>query len=103
MASCASTALSSPRSATNSRLLVACGQHAAAEELESDVWRVVEATAANYSSMHQDVRLGRRTEIAYLLGHACTTADALGVAVPRLHDLHDRLREYLGLRGLPTD
>ncbi len=53
--------------------------------------------------MHQDVRLGRRTEIAYLLGHACTTADALGVAVPRLHDLHDRLREYLGLRGLPTD
>ena len=86
-----------------SRLLAACGQHAAAEELESDVWRVVEATAANYSSMHQDVRLGRRTEIAYLLGHACTTADALGVAVPRLHDLHDRLREYLGLRGLPTD
>lgn len=53
--------------------------------------------------MHQDVRLGRRTEIAYLLGHACTTADALGVAVPRLHDLHDRLSEYLGLRGLPTD
>ncbi|WP_045158882.1 putative 2-dehydropantoate 2-reductase [Stutzerimonas stutzeri] len=86
-----------------SRLLAACGQHAAAEELESDVWRVVEATAANYSSMHQDVRLGRRTEIAYLLGHACTTADALGVAVPRLHDLHDRLRECLGLRGLPTD
>ncbi len=86
-----------------SRLLAACGQHAAAEELESDVWRVVEATAANYSSMHQDVRLGRRTEIAYLLGHACTTADALGVSVPRLHDLHDRLREYLGLRGLPTD
>ncbi len=65
--------------------------------------RVIEATAANYSSMYQDVRLGRRTEIAYLLGHACRSADALGLAVPLLHDLHDRLRKRLSLRGLPTD
>lgn len=86
-----------------SELLGACGQAAAGEELERDVLRVIEATAANYSSMYQDVRLGRRTEITYLLGHACRSADSLGLAVPRLHALHRRLREHLSQRGLPTD
>ncbi|OCX91646.1 MAG: 2-dehydropantoate 2-reductase [Pseudomonas sp. CO183] len=84
-------------------LLSACGQAPAAEDLQRDVLRVIEATAANYSSMYQDVRLGRRTEIAYLLGHACRSADSLGLAVPRLHALHQRLREHLSQRGLPTD
>ncbi|MCQ4296886.1 putative 2-dehydropantoate 2-reductase [Pseudomonas stutzeri] len=84
-------------------LLTACDQAAAAEDLEREVRRVIEATAANYSSMYQDVRLGRRTEIAYLLGHACRSADSLGLAVPRLHELHRRLREHLSQRGLPTD
>jgi len=84
-------------------LLEANGQAPAATDLQDEVLRVIEATAANYSSMYQDVRLGRRTEIAYLLGHACRSADALGVAVPLLHDLHDRLRKRLSLRGLPTD
>ncbi|MGE6190364.1 putative 2-dehydropantoate 2-reductase [Stutzerimonas stutzeri] len=84
-------------------LLSACGQAPAADDLQRDVLRVIEATAANYSSMYQDVRLGRRTEIAYLLGHACRSADSLGLAVPRLHALHQRLREHLSQRGLPTD
>lgn len=85
------------------RLLVASGQPAAADDLENEVLRVIEATAANYSSMHQDVRLGRRTEIAYLLGHACATAQTLGLPTPKLHALHQRLREHLRQRGLPTD
>lgn len=85
------------------QLLTACGQARAAEHLEKDVLRVIDATAANYSSMYQDVQRGRRTEIAYLLGHACGSADSLGLAVPRLHALHQRLREHLGQRGLPTD
>ena len=85
------------------RLLVASGQPAAADALENEVLRVIEATAANYSSMHQDVRLGRRTEIAYLLGHACATAQTLGLPTPKLHALHQRLREHLRQRGLPTD
>lgn len=85
------------------RLLVASGQPAAANDLENEVLRVIEATAANYSSMHQDVRLGRRTEIAYLLGHACATAETLGLPTPKLHALHQRLREHLRQRGLPTD
>lgn len=84
-------------------LLAACDQAAAADGLEGEVLRVIEATAANYSSMYQDVRLGRRTEIAYLLGHACRSADSLDLAVPRLQELYRRLREHLSQRGLPTD
>ena len=51
-------------------LLERCGQPAAAENLQSEVERVIQATAANYSSMHQDVTSQRRTEISYLLGYA---------------------------------
>lgn len=82
--------------------LLEANASAAACDLQVEVLRVIEATAANYSSMHQDVRLGRRTEIAYLLGHACATADSLGLPVPKLRELHRRLCEYLRQRGLPT-
>ena len=29
--------------------------------------------------------------------------DSLGLALPRLHELHRHLREHLSQRGLPTD
>jgi len=86
-----------------STLLEANGQATAAIDLHGEVLRVIEATAVNYSSMYQDVRLGRRTEIDYLLGYACRSAYSLGLVVPLLHDLHRQLREHLSLRGLPTD
>lgn len=82
-------------------LLRGCGQAAAAENLEDDVWRVVEATAANYSSMYQDVVQGRRTEVRYLLGYACTAAARAGLQLPRLLALQQRLLAHLDARGLP--
>ncbi len=63
-------------------LLRAAGQDAAALDLHAEVLRVIDGTAANYSSMHQDVARGRRTEIAYLLGHACLEAARLGLEPP---------------------
>ncbi len=84
-------------------LLLACGQSAAADQLQSEVERVIVATAANYSSMHQDVAAGRRTEIAYLLGYAWHEAQRLGLQLPHLEDLQRRLRAHLGARGLPLD
>lgn len=83
------------------QLLHATGFEAAARELQSDVERVITATAANFSSMYQDVANGRRSEIAYLLGHACREGDRLQLALPQLRALHERLREYLRARGLP--
>lgn len=86
-----------------SELLQRCGQPDAAEDLHSDVLRVIQATAANYSSMHQDVAQGRRTEINYLLGHACATAERHGIVVPHLQQLKVRLVKHLTDRGLPAN
>ncbi|WP_394561630.1 putative 2-dehydropantoate 2-reductase [Aquipseudomonas alcaligenes] len=84
-------------------LLHACGQGAAASDLHQDVLRVIDGTAANFSSMYQDVARGRRTEIGYLLGYALREAQRLQLDLPRLDDLLQRLREHLTARGLPVD
>lgn len=84
-------------------LLHRCGQPEAAEGLDEQVQRVILATAANYSSMYQDVRHGRRTEVHYLLGHACRAAARHALEVPHLERLHQRLVDSLNARGLPSD
>ena len=86
-----------------SRILVACNQAEAADELEEEVLRVINATASNYSSMHQDVHNGRRTEISFLLGHACRTALQHGLEVSELNALFKRLQAFLAQHGLPQD
>jgi len=53
--------------------------------------------------MYQDVRNGRRTEIHYLLGHACRSATRHGHPLPHLERLHRRLVEHLDGHGLPSD
>lgn len=86
-----------------SELLQRCGQPAAADNLHDEVLRVIVATAANYSSMHQDVAQGRRTEITYLLGYACAAAQRHDLHLPHLHHLQQRLLDHLRERGLPLD
>ena len=86
-----------------SQMLVACNQAEAADALEEEVLRVITATAGNYSSMHQDVRNGRRTEISYLLGHACRTAQQYGLELSELSTLLKRLQRFLVQHGLPQD
>ncbi|MBA1272296.1 putative 2-dehydropantoate 2-reductase [Stutzerimonas azotifigens] len=86
-----------------SELLQANGLAEAASTLHDRVWQVIDATAGNYSSMHQDVHQHRRTEVGYLLGHACASAERLGLELPALHELHQRLRRHLAARGLPQD
>ena len=81
-------------------LLQRCGQPTAAENLHEDVQRVILATAANYSSMHQDVAQGRRTEITYLLGYACAAAQRHQLHLPHLLHLQQRLLRHLEERGL---
>lgn len=83
------------------QLLHASGYDAAARSLLEDVRAVIDATAANYSSMHQDVTRGRRTEIGYLLGYACQHGQRLGLPLPRLGTLLARLQAHLRQRGLP--
>ena len=84
-------------------LLERCGQPAAAQDLQHEVERVIQATAANYSSMYQDVANGRRTEISYLLGHACNVASRHQLTLPHLNQVQQRLIKHLRTRGLPSD
>lgn len=69
-------------------------------QLQGMVERVMHATAANSSSMRQDLHAGRRTEIDYILGHACRSAHAAGLATPLLDQLHQQLRHHLQQIGL---
>lgn len=84
-------------------LLERCGQPVAAQNLQQEVERVIQATAANYSSMYQDVANRRRTEISYLLGHACDMAARHQLNLPNLSRLRRLLVEHLQQRGLPSD
>ncbi|WP_438299598.1 putative 2-dehydropantoate 2-reductase [Pseudomonas sp. NMS19W] len=84
-------------------LLERCGQPAAADNLQQEVERVISATAANFSSMYQDVASKRRTEISYLLGHACKAAQRHQLNLPHLQQLQQRLTAHLHSLGLPVD
>ncbi len=82
-------------------LLHQVGQPAAASGLHKQVLQVIDDTAANYSSMYQDVSAGRRTEISYLLGYACREAAQHSLCLPHLSELQQRLEAELQARGLP--
>ncbi|WP_438867336.1 putative 2-dehydropantoate 2-reductase [Pseudomonas sp. L1(2025)] len=86
-----------------SELLECCGQPAAAQDLHSEVERVIQATAANYSSMYQDVANNRRTEISYLLGYACQAAARHQLVLPHLQQLQARLVDDLHSHGLASN
>jgi 2-dehydropantoate 2-reductase len=58
------------------------GHHASPEDLLAYVWQVIDSTANNISSMLQDVRAQRQTEIDYISGYLLKRARAHGIAVP---------------------
>lgn len=84
------------------RLLTANGMADIAKRLPDTVQDVIKRTAANSSSMRQDVAAGRRTEIDYLLGFACRSARSAGLSLPHLEALYADLLALLASRGLPT-
>lgn len=84
------------------QLLAKTGQSAAAKELQQHIWAVIEKTAANSSSMRQDVLNKRRTEISYITGFACTQSSTLECRTPALHALHAQLQDVLHRHGLPV-
>lgn len=65
-----------------SQLMSAHGRSVTPEALEARVRQVLRQTAANSSSMRQDVRAGRRTEIDMMNGFVASECQALGLTAP---------------------
>ena len=72
-------------------MLDALGQHAIAADLPATAAEVARRTAANRSSMLQDVLARRRTEIDFINGFLCRQADAAGIPCPLNRALRARV------------
>lgn len=74
------------------------GHHASADDLLAWVWQVIDTTSANTSSMLQDVRAQRHTEIDYITGFLLRRARAHGIATPEnarlFADIKCKEKEY---------
>ena len=68
------------------------GHHTSAEDLLYYVSNVIESTAANISSMLQDVRVERHTEIDYITGYLLQRARAHGLSVPVNSRLYEQIK-----------
>ncbi len=71
----------------------AAGYPISSAELYRQVQAVIAATAANRSSMLQDIVAGRPTEIDYITGYLVAQARRYGIAVPANEDLMKKVAE----------
>ncbi|QLK46153.1 2-dehydropantoate 2-reductase [Vibrio owensii] len=63
------------------------------DSLHTTVMQVVNATAANYSSMRQDVYHQRRTEIDYITGYLLKAAEKHHISTPENAKLYQRIKQ----------
>ena len=64
------------------QVAIAAGVSLFKEPLVEHACQVAELTSKNYSSMMQDIRHQRTTEIEYITGYLCKTAETVNVPVP---------------------
>lgn len=62
-----------------------------AANIATQTREVLTATAANRSSMLQDIEAGRPTEIDYINGYVCRRAQLHGIAVPENRQLYEAI------------
>lgn len=74
-------------------LLAARGFPDLGEHLAAEVREVIAATASNRSSMYQDIRAGRASEIDYITGFLLRQAQLLELDLPANRRLFERVRE----------
>ncbi|MNL62088.1 2-dehydropantoate 2-reductase [compost metagenome] len=68
------------------------GIHTSADDIRYYVEQIIDSTAENISSMLQDVRAQRHTEIDYITGYLLKRARAHGINVPENVQLYDRVK-----------
>ncbi len=76
-------------------LAATAGQLLPLPELQTLVSQVIEQTAANYSSMQQDVAASRRTELAAISGFVLQQASQLQLSLPAHQALYQQLTSRL--------
>ncbi len=74
------------------QVAAAAGMELFPEPLEARAAAVARATGDNFSSMLQDIRHGRRSEIEQITGYLCQQADRLNMEVPVNHSLLQGIR-----------
>lgn len=84
-------------------LMIAAKQPKAAAGLHNLVWQVIEDTSRNQSSMLQDIKRGRRTEMQYMIGYAYEKAKQLDVEMPVVRKIYQQLCEKIDSLGLPVN
>ncbi len=62
------------------------------EQLAQTIDKVISATAANKSSMHQDIFYHRQTEIDFITGYVVRKAQQHGIAVPANTELYHQIK-----------
>lgn len=81
------------------------GQSVDSQSLQDQVFDVIETTAANTSSMLQDIRAQRLTEIEYITGFLLRRARTHGFVLTentRLYDMIKRKESFYGRERLST-
>ena len=73
-------------------VMVREGYHTSAESLYDFATEVIESTADNISSMLQDIRMQRHTEIDYITGYLLRRARAHGLTLPENSRLYERVK-----------
>lgn len=62
-------------------------------ELQAQVDNVIERTAENYSSMHQDRHFSRKSEIDYITGYVLKVANAYNIPLPVNTALYEQIKQ----------
>ncbi|MGV7094297.1 2-dehydropantoate 2-reductase [Siccibacter turicensis] len=88
------------------RVMAREDHHTTPADLLDGVWQIIDSTAENISSMLQDVRALRHTEIDYITGYLLRRARAHGIPMPENSRLYEQIKhkenEYERLGpGLP--
>ncbi|MDP2560037.1 2-dehydropantoate 2-reductase [Psychrobium sp. 1_MG-2023] len=74
-------------------LLTTClGLDLGFEEIKATVYAVIDKTANNFSSMHQDIIKQRPTEIDCINGYVVSKAEQLGIKVPYNLELYQKIK-----------
>jgi 2-dehydropantoate 2-reductase len=76
-----------------SLLMIALDYSIKSTDLVENVQQVITATANNYSSMHQDLKFKRHTEIEFINGYVISKATELNIEVPHNQRLLEQIRQ----------